>query len=81
LDEEAILFLHPVYEEDVKSVVCRYASALVRKGYFKEILYNAFLEPSPHNLPSWVPNWITPMTPIIQRVSLGAEGGYIYKTA
>jgi hypothetical protein len=81
LDEEEILFLHPDYEEDVKSVVCRYASALVRKGYFRKILYNAHLEPSPHNLPSWVPNWIAPVTPITKKVSLGAHGKYIYKAA
>jgi hypothetical protein len=79
LNEKELQQLRPDYEEEVKDVVCRYASVLVGKGKCMEILYNAFLEPNPYNLPSWVGDWITPVNPISKKTHVASPKPDIYK--
>jgi hypothetical protein len=79
LDEEELQLLRPHYMEPVKSVVCRYASVLVRKGCCMKILYHAFLQPEPNGLPSWAGDWITPANPISKKTHVADMGPDIYK--
>jgi hypothetical protein len=79
LDEEELRLLRPSYTEEVKCVVCRYASVLVQKGYCMKILYHAFLQPEPNGLPSWVGDWITPVNPISKKSNIASGEPGIYK--
>ena len=79
LDEDEVQLLRPHYKEDVRSVVCRYASVLVSKGKCMKILYSAFLEPDPYNLPSWMGNWITPVHPISKKTHIAHQEPHNYK--
>ncbi|KAE8445510.1 hypothetical protein EG329_013273 [Mollisiaceae sp. DMI_Dod_QoI] len=80
LDEEELQLLRPHYKEEVKSVVCRYASVLVRKGYCMKILYHTFMQPEPNNLPSWIGDWITPVNPISKKTHIAFKELDIYKS-
>jgi len=79
LNEEERQLLRPDYQEPVKSIFCRYASLLVRKGHGMEILYTAFLEPEPYGLPSWAGNWITPVLPLNKKAHLTLQKPKLYR--
>jgi hypothetical protein len=65
-------YFRPDYNEQVESVVRRFAMAFVRKGQGMRVLYHAGLPPEPSPLPSWVPDWTMPGLYLRKPLCLGA---------